>query len=133
MIFTTKKLPNDIDSLIGPGTRVEGNVIFRGRLRLDGSVRGNVSALSDQPGTLVVGEKGRIEGEVQAPHVVVNGTIDGQLKRTETLQLQPNARVKGEVHYASIEMQRGAIVEGRLVHNTDAEATTVRFKLASGG
>lgn len=126
------KPQNRIDSLIGTTTRIEGNVFFSGGLRVDGSVVGNVAALPDQPGTLVVSEQARIDGAVQAAHVVVNGTINGPLHATETLELQAGSRVTGDVHYKSIEMQQGAVVEGRLVHYGDSESHSVELKLAPG-
>ena len=132
MFGKTSKPQNRIDSLIGATTRIEGNLFFSGGLRIDGLVRGNVAALPDQPGTLVISEHARVEGEVHAAHVVVNGTIVGPVNATETLELQGNSRVKGDVHYKSIEMQQGAIVEGRLVHHGGAEIKPVELKLASG-
>ena len=95
-------------------------------------MKGNVNALPDQPGTLFVSEQAQIDGEVQAAHVVVNGTINGPLHASESLELQAGSRVKGDVHYKSIEMQQGAVVEGRLVH-VGTEAKAVELKLASGG
>ena len=133
MFRKVNKPQNRIDSLIGSTTRIEGNVFFSGGLRVDGAVTGNVAALPDQPGTLVVSAQACIEGEVQAAHVVVNGTINGPVHATETLELQVGSRVKGDVHYRSIEMQQGAVVEGRLVHYNDAsEARGVELKLAAG-
>jgi cytoskeletal protein CcmA (bactofilin family) len=128
----TSKPQNRIDSLIGATTRIEGNVIFSGGLRVDGMVRGNIAALPDQPGTLVVSSDGRIDGEVQAAHIVVNGTIHGPVHATETLELQAGSKVKGDVYYKSIEVHQGAMVEGRLVPHP-AEAKGVELKLASGG
>jgi cytoskeletal protein CcmA (bactofilin family) len=133
MFNKTSKPQNRIDSLIGATTRIEGNVIFSGGLRVDGMVRGNVASLADQPGTLVVSAEARIDGEVQAAHVVVNGTINGPVHATETLELQPGSRVKGDVYYKSIEMQQGAVVEGRLVHHPAEARGGVELKLASGG
>ena len=63
-------------------------------------------------------------------HLVVNGTINGPVHAAESLELQANSRVKGDIHYNSVEMQQGAIVEGRLVHSS-SEAKTVGLKLAS--
>jgi cytoskeletal protein CcmA (bactofilin family) len=131
MFGKNSKPQNRIDCLIGATTRIEGNVIFTGGLRIDGHVRGNVSCAAEQPGTLVVSEEARIEGEVQAAHIVVNGTINGPVHASETLELQASCRVKGDVHYKSIEIQQGAVVEGRLVHR-GAEAKGVELKLASG-
>jgi cytoskeletal protein CcmA (bactofilin family) len=121
---------NRIDSLIGMGTRIEGGVIFKGGLRVDGEIIGNVTALPDQPSTLVLSEKARVDGEIRVSHLVVNGTINGPVYATEFLELQANSRVKGDVHYSTLEMQLGAIVEGRLVHRS-GETKAVELKLAS--
>lgn len=132
MFRKQSKPQNRIDSLIGSTTRIEGNVFFSGGLRVDGIVRGNVAALPDQPGTLVISEHARIDGEVEAAHIVVNGTVNGPVNSAETLELQTGSRVKGDVHYKSIEMLQGAIVEGRLVHHGSAEVKGVELKLAAG-
>jgi cytoskeletal protein CcmA (bactofilin family) len=129
MFRRDSKPQNRIDSLIGATTRIEGNVFFSGGLRVDGSVRGNVAGLPDQPATLVVSEQARIDGEVQAAHVVVNGTINGPVDSRETLELQAGSRVKGDIHYKSIEIQQGAVIEGRLVHHA-AEVKAVELKVA---
>jgi len=129
MFRRESKPQNRIDSLIGATTRIEGNVFFSGGLRVDGVVRGNVAALPDQPGTLVVSEHARVDGEVQAAHVVVNGTVNGSVDARETLELQSNSRVKGDIHYKSIEIQQGAVIEGRLVHHV-AEVRGVELKVA---
>ncbi len=88
MFDKASKPQNRIDSLIGATTRIEGNIIFSGGLRVDGMVRGNVASAADQPGTLVVSSDARIDGEVQASHIVVNGTINGPVHAIETLELQ---------------------------------------------
>lgn len=118
MFFSKKpsKPLNRIDSLVGAGTTIEGDLTFTGGLRIDGNVRGNVRASSEQPGTLVVSEQARVEGEIHVTHCVVNGTVNGPVIATEFLELQSGARVTGDVHYASIEVHMGAIVEGQLVH-----------------
>jgi cytoskeletal protein CcmA (bactofilin family) len=132
-MFGKKSRPqNRIDSLIGATTRIEGNVYFSGGLRVDGEVRGNVAALPDEPATLVVSANARIDGEVQAAHVVVNGSINGPLQASETLELQAGSRVKGDVNYKSIEMHQGAVVEGRLVHSGGSEVKALELKLAAG-
>ena len=82
-------------------------------------------------GTLVVSADARIDGEVQAAHIVVDGTIHGPVHATESLELQAGSRVKGDVYYKSIEIHQGAVVEGRLVHH-GAEVKSVELKLASG-
>ena len=127
------KPQNRIDSLIGAGTRIEGNVSFVGGLRVDGEIKGNVTATGDQPSTLVVSEQARIDGEIRVSHLVVNGAINGPVFSAEFLELQAHSRVKGDVHYNSLEMHLGAVVEGRLVHASSVSETgkTVELKIAS--
>lgn len=114
MLFSKKK-GLTIDTLIARQTIVEGDLKFSGGLRLDGRVRGNVTALPNEASMLVISENGVVEGEVRVGHLVLNGTVTGPVHATELLELQSQAKVQGEVHYAALEMHQGAIVEGRLV------------------
>ena len=131
MFGKENKPKNKIDSLIGAGTVIEGSVTFSGGLRIDGEVRGNVRALEGQVGMLVVSEHARIDGEVNVPHLVINGAINGPVLSNEFLELQSRARVTGDVEYNTIEMQLGAVVQGRLVHQGGVAAKTVELKLAT--
>lgn len=127
------KPQNRIDSLIGVGTTIEGNLNFSGGMRIDGQVNGNVIAAQDKQSTLVLSEHAQVSGEVNVTHLVVNGTISGPVTVSEYLELQSKARVNGNVHYKTLEIQLGAIVEGRLVHCDAAEQEkVVAFKLGSG-
>jgi cytoskeletal protein CcmA (bactofilin family) len=121
-----------LDSLIGAGTTVRGDVVFTGGLRVDGTVVGNVSTVEHQPGTLVISEHARVEGEVRVSHVVVNGTVDGPVWANDYLELEAKARVHGNVQYRSLEMHVGAIVEGELAHVEQETAAIVELKRASG-
>jgi cytoskeletal protein CcmA (bactofilin family) len=126
---------NRIDSLIGAGTKIEGSVTFSGGLRVEGEIRGNVVSSGDQLSTLVVSEHARIDGEIHVTHLVVNGAINGPVHSAEFLELQDHCRVKGDVHYNTLEMHLGAIVEGRLVHSSSVteSSKTVELKIASRG
>jgi cytoskeletal protein CcmA (bactofilin family) len=127
------KPQNRIDSLIGAGTRIEGNVVFSGGLRIDGEVKGDVIAAAGQPSTVVVSEQARIEGEVRVTHMVVNGTIEGPVHVSDFLELQAKSRITGDIHYSSLEIHLGAVVEGRLVHGeANVEGRAVELKLAKG-
>ncbi len=132
-MFSSKhsKPQNRIDSLIGFGTRIEGNVQFAGGLRVDGEIKGNIIADPGKPSTLVLSEQARVDGEIKVTHLVVNGTIVGPVNAAEYLELQSKAKVIGDVHYKTMEIQLGAIVEGRLIHLAEAEDKVVAFKLGS--
>lgn len=127
------KPQNRIDSLIGAGTRIEGNITFSGGLRVDGEIKGNVIAAGDQPSTLVVSEQASIDGEIHVSHLVVNGSVNGPVYSAEFLELQAHSRVKGDVQYNTLEMHLGAVVEGRLVHSSSVTegGKTVELKIAS--
>lgn len=116
-MFTQKKNGTGAGqiSLIGKGTRIEGNISFSESLRVDGEIVGRVEGDASGRCTLVLSEHGRIEGEVSVAHLVVNGTISGPVRVTEFLEMQPKARITGDVQYAMIEIQQGAVVEGHLV------------------
>lgn len=101
-----------ISSLIGAGTVVDGNVSFTGGLRIEGTIRGNVFS-DDDDATVVLCELATVEGEVKAPNIVVNGTITGSVT-SRALELQPKARILGDVHYVALEMHPGAVVQGYL-------------------
>lgn len=122
-----------LDSLIGAKTRVEGDIRFSGGLRVDGQVQGDVTATGDEPGTLVLSDQARIEGEIRVSHVVINGTVVGPVHAGEYLELQSKARVTGDIHYRTLEIQLGAVVEGRLVYqNGEASDKVLAFKPATG-
>jgi len=130
---SSSKPQNRIDCLIGAGTRVEGSVIFSGGLRVDGQVKGNIIAENDKPGTLVISEQAQVEGEIRVPHVVINGVVNGPVNSTEYVELQAKANVTGDVYYNTLEMQLGAVVQGRLVHQDAAKTDKiVQLKPATG-
>jgi cytoskeletal protein CcmA (bactofilin family) len=115
------KPQNRIDTLIGAGTVIDGNVTFVGGMRVDGQVNGNVIAVPGSPSTLVLSEQGSICGEVVATHMVVSGSISGAATASEYLELHARAKLRGDVHYKMLEIQLGAVLEGRLIHMNDSD------------
>lgn len=117
MFFKNDQKPQSrIDTLIGADTIVDGDVRFSGGLRVDGAINGNVTASHDKPGTLVLSERGRIEGAISVSHAVINGAVVGPVRTDEFIELQAKARVTGDVSYKMLEMHIGAVVEGRLIY-----------------
>lgn len=125
--------PSPIDSLIGSGSTISGDVQFTGGLRIDGCVRGNIKAVGDKPGTLVLSEMAKVEGEIEVGHIVINGTVAGPVRATQYLELLPKARVTGDVTYKTIEIHVGAIVMGRMVHIDDAKLGDKIIELKAAG
>ncbi|HEY6087247.1 MAG TPA: polymer-forming cytoskeletal protein [Burkholderiaceae bacterium] len=108
-----KKQP-PIRSLIGEGTVLHGEVRFSDGLRIDGEVHGDIVAVGDGPNILVISEKARVNGKVNAGHVIINGWVVGPVQSDQLLELQPKARITGDVRYERLEMHQGATIDGEL-------------------
>ncbi|MDE2594876.1 MAG: polymer-forming cytoskeletal protein [Burkholderiales bacterium] len=112
-MFGWKKTP-PIRTLIGEGTTIAGEIRFQDGLRIDGDVQGNVLAIGDARSLLVISEKARVNGKVRAGHVIINGTVQGPVVAEDLLELQPKARIVGDVQYEALEMHQGATIDGEL-------------------
>jgi cytoskeletal protein CcmA (bactofilin family) len=112
-----------IDTLIGRLASIQGDVEFSGGLHIDGRVAGNVRVVPGGAAALSISEHGVVEGSVEAPQVVLNGTVKGDIIAAERVVLGAKARVLGDVRYGVIEMALGAEITGRLIPaNPGAEA-----------
>ena len=129
MFGRAKSAQGPIETLIGAATVVEGDLRFKGGLRIDGEVRGSVVAIEGAPSMLVLSARARVVGAVHAASVVVNGTIEGPVQADELLEVQPEARIRGNVRYRAIEIHQGAAVEGTLAQ---IEPERTGLKLAAG-
>jgi cytoskeletal protein CcmA (bactofilin family) len=112
-MFNKKKQP-PIKSLIAQGTRIEGHVLFHDGLRIDGEVVGDIRASDEKPSLLVVSEVATVTGQIHADHVIINGHVKGPVLAFELLELQPKARIEGDVSYKALEMHQGATISGQL-------------------
>jgi cytoskeletal protein CcmA (bactofilin family) len=112
-MFSKKKQPA-IRSLIADGNHIEGNIQFTDGLRIDGSIVGDVRSGEEKNSILVISETASVVGEVHADHVIVNGTVRGPVYARSMLELQPKARIEGDVYYTALEMHQGAIIAGLL-------------------
>ena len=111
-----------VDTIIGKQTQISGDLHFSGGLHIDGQVKGNVIANEETASVLTVSEHGRIEGDVRVPTVFLNGSITGDVRCEERIELAAKARVNGDVYYNLIEMVMGAEVNGSLLHQTDTSS-----------
>lgn len=119
-----------IKSLIAQGSRIEGNLRFTEGLRVDGEVIGDLRANPDQPSILVISEEAVVQGAIDADHVIINGTVKGPVNARELLELQPRARIEGDVSYKALEMHQGAVISGTLKPLLDGEEKPL-LKLAA--
>lgn len=109
------KTPHKQLTLIAQNAEIRGDLEFSGKLRIDGLVTGNILGKADKC-ELTIGQDGRVEGEIHVGHIIVNGRVDGALHSSNFIQLASKASIRGDVHYQMIEMERGAAVNGSLIH-----------------
>jgi cytoskeletal protein CcmA (bactofilin family) len=129
MFNKQKSTAHEIASLVGTTTTITGNIEFTGGLRIDGAVKGSVRCVDgEKGGMLVISESGRVEGEVRAGHLVVAGRINGPVTAAHLIELQPKARIQGDVRYRALEMHHGAVVEGMMIHLSADGKTETRLE-----
>ena len=107
------------DTLISGKTAIKGDLTFSGGLHVDGVVKGKVVAEEGSDAVIRVSEAGRVEGDIVAPHVIINGAVHGDVYASAHLELAPKASITGNVYYNLIEMAMGAEVNGNLVHQKE--------------
>lgn len=108
----------DSTTLIAAGTVIKGDIVFSGRLHVDGKIEGAIRGDGAQA-MLTLSEHAVVTGEVQAPHIVINGAITGDVTASERMELASNARVQGNVYYKMLEMSAGAQINGKMVHRAE--------------
>jgi len=134
----TERPKINIDTLIGKDTYVQGGIKFTGVLKVDGHVEGDIIS-TDDSATLILDEQGLIEGEVRVPHkIMINGTVKGDIYAQGKIYLHSQAEVIGDVFYNLLEMEVGAIINGRMMRedagsDTDAVPSDLTVEeMASG-
>jgi len=126
-MFNKKKQPL-IKSLIAQGTQITGNLSFTDGFRVDGEITGDVIAVAGQPSMLVISDSALVTGSICADHIILNGHVIGPVRANILLELQPKARIEGDVHYAALEMHQGALVAGQLRPDVmDEEKPTLKL------
>jgi len=108
-----------IDTLVGQGTVINGDLVFTGGLHVDGMINGNVIAENNSSALLILSEFGSIEGDINVPNMILNGEVIGDVTCSDRVELAPKSRVSGSVYYNLIEMAIGAEVNGGLVHQAN--------------
>ncbi|MDO8504170.1 MAG: polymer-forming cytoskeletal protein [bacterium] len=142
MLSALGKSPNEkpcntIDSLVGVKTDIKGDIAFSGGLRIDGKIKGNITAKGDGNSTLVLSENAVVLGNVTVPHIIINGTVKGNVRAAERIEVQHKGEITGDVYYKVIEMAMGAVINGSLlreaIDSARDKATVTRLKPVTTG
>lgn len=105
-----------LETMIGAGTSVKGDIAFEGGLRVDGHVEGTITAPDGSGSRLVITDQAEVHGEVQVPNVVINGRMCGNVHASERLELHTQSSVEGDLFYEIIQMEEGADIMGTCSH-----------------
>jgi len=136
MSKSSEKPCNTIDTLIGVKTEMKGDIVFSGGLRVDGKIKGNITAEGDGTSTLVLSEHAEVVGNIQVPHMIINGKIKGNVHCAERIELQPEAEIVGDVYYKIIEMALGASINSSLLREGNKDLSrkdnVAKLKTVSG-
>lgn len=111
----------EVNTLIGASTSLQGDINFSGVMRVDGEIQGNIVGETSNS-ILILSDNGKIVGELKVDNLIVNGSIEGNVFIGEKIELYPNAKITGDVHYNLLEMEVGAEVNGRMIRES-AEKT----------
>ncbi len=117
-------------TLISRATKVIGDLYFTGELQLEGKVTGNIIAEDEKDTKVVIADTGVVEGEIRAPVVIVNGKVLGNIYSSKHLELAAKGNVTGTVHYHSIEMVKGAQVNGSMINKQQESASVLEIAVA---
>lgn len=127
MVIGRKNKKTKMHTLIGSDTEVRGDVSFEGGLFVDGTIVGNVEARAGSNSMLNLSDQGSIEGQVRVPHIMLNGTVIGDVYASERIELAAEAQVTGNVYYNLIEMAIGAEINGQMVHEAGAKSPVLEM------
>jgi|SRR5579875_251256 len=120
----------DWAGFIERGVSIEGKLNVAGMFRIDGEVKGNISAEK----SLMLGENARVEGQIEANDVTIAGHFDGQIFAKQRVEIQPKGVVTGEIHSPCLIIQPGGILDGQchmLSSAADGEEQTISIPIRS--
>ena len=100
--------PGEVHTLLGKGSEFEGKLTFEGQVRIDGKFNGQIFTKD----TLVIGDGARVQAEINAGTVIINGNVEGNIRATQMIELHTPGRVKGNLETPALSMDKGVIFEG---------------------
>jgi cytoskeletal protein CcmA (bactofilin family) len=123
-------------SVVGPGTKIEGTVIAAGSLRVEGEVKGKITA----EGEVSLSPQGRVEANIQAASIVLAGQVKGNLAAKGDVSLPADSRLDGDIRAHNVDV--GGMVKGNIVGKgrvalgprarVEGDLTTTTLAIAEG-
>jgi len=98
----------ELNALLGRGSEFDGKLTFEGTVRIDGKFSGEISTND----VLVIGEGAKVQAEISAGSVIVNGEVQGNIRAKSSIELHHPARVRGNLETPQLSIDKGVIFEG---------------------
>ena len=112
-----------IETVIGPGTTVNGDLMLIDSVRIDGKVIGDIQASQSNRATVAIGPTGEVVGHISAFRVIVAGKVEGNIAALERVELSHDCLVQGDISYSSINVQHGARLQGLVIQKLPQAAS----------
>ena len=112
-----------IETVIGPGTTVNGDLMLIDSVRIDGKVIGDIQASQSNRATVAIGPTGEVIGHISAFRVIVAGKVEGNIAALERVELRHDCLVPGDISYSSINVQHGARLQGLVIQKLPQAAS----------
>ncbi len=109
----------ELNSIISEDMSIKGDVIFKGKIRIDGSVEGNVSG-----DYFILGERGKVKGDVSVQTFICNGSVEGNVK-AEKVVFKSTANLVGKVEAKELTVDSGAVIEGEFFVGKTRDASVI--------
>ncbi len=105
----SNEMENHTINLIGTGTLIEGNIVSNGDIRIDGNLKGNLTT----KGKVIIGDTGKVSGEVNCKNFEVEGSVDGKVIVSELLSLRAKSKILGDIITSKLAIEPGAVFTGK--------------------
>ncbi|MBO4858351.1 MAG: polymer-forming cytoskeletal protein [Treponema sp.] len=106
-----------INTIIGSGSSISGDVHINGFIRIDGDIDGNL----ETDGNVIIGENARIQGNLKAKSVIIGGIILGNVHAAENVKLLSNAVVIGDILSHKVQIEDKSTFHGHCISIRDSE------------
>jgi cytoskeletal protein CcmA (bactofilin family) len=112
-LTTNNESPNQSINIISEGTKIKGDVIANGDIRIDGELLGNISA----KGRLVIGPKGKIEGQIICNNIEISGYVKGKVTASELINMKSTSQIIGDIVAGKLSVEPGSMFSGSCTMN----------------
>jgi len=97
-----------LNSILGQGCKVKGNIELKGTIRVDGEFEGSLEC----PETLIIGKSGVVKANVTVKNAIIGGKIVGNIAASNKIELQTGSHVEGDIQTARLVIDEGVFFEG---------------------